>query len=202
MTTLIVARHGNTFESGEIPRRVGARTDMNLTAKGLEQGKNLGTHFKSENLLPQFIYTSRLKRTIQTAQEIMAASGLSLTPQASDIFNEIDYGPDENQTEDTVIARIGEAAIKDWENHGTLPAGWSPDAGSIIQNWKRFAVQMTTEHPNDTVLVVTSNGIARFALNLAANGSEFDLKLATGAYGILEHSPETGWTIRGWNIRP
>lgn len=202
MTTLIVARHGNTFESGEIPRRVGARTDMNLTAKGLEQGKNLGTHLKSENLLPQFIYTSHLKRTIQTAQEIMTASGLSLTPQASDIFNEIDYGPDENKTEEDVIARIGADAIKNWENQGTLPHGWSPDTNAIIENWKNFADHITTNHPNDTVLVVTSNGIARFALNLAPNGSDFDLKLATGAYGILEHSPQTGWVIREWNIRP
>lgn len=202
MTILIIARHGNTFESGETPRRVGARTDMNLTTKGLEQGKNLGAHLKTLNLLPRAIFTSHLKRTIQTAQEIMKAAGLSLTPQASDIFNEIDYGPDENQTEDEVIARIGTAAIKDWEEHATLPDGWSPDANTIIENWKNFAHQITTDHPNDIILVVTSNGIARFALNLANGGQDFDLKLATGAYGILEHTSETGWTVKDWNIRP
>jgi probable phosphoglycerate mutase len=202
MTILIIARHGNTFESGETPRRVGARTDMNLTAKGLEQGKNLGTHLKTQNLLPIAIFTSHLKRTIQTAQEIMKAAELPLTPQASDIFNEIDYGPDENKTEDEVIARIGGAAIKAWEEHATLPDGWSPDANTIIENWKKFAQQISKDHPNDIILVVTSNGIARFALNLPDSRQNVDLKLATGAYGILEHTPETGWTVKGWNIRP
>ena len=31
MTTLVVIRHGNTFEADEEPRRVGARTDLPLT---------------------------------------------------------------------------------------------------------------------------------------------------------------------------
>ena len=132
----------------------------------------------------------------------MKAAELPLTPQASDIFNEIDYGPDENKIEDEVIARIGAAAIKNWEEHATLPDGWSPDANIIIENWKNFAQQITKDHPDDTVLVVTSNGIARFALNLPDSRQNVDLKLATGAYGILEHTPETGWAVKGWNIRP
>jgi 2,3-bisphosphoglycerate-dependent phosphoglycerate mutase len=202
MTILIVARHGNTFESGEPPRRVGARTDMNLTQKGLQQGKALGDHFKAQNILPQHIFTSRLKRTIQTAQEIIQACGANAIPQQSDIFNEIDYGPDENQTEDTVIARIGEAALQDWENHAILPPGWSPDSKTIVQNWQDFAARMAADCPDDTVLVVTSNGIARFALELAGNGRDFDLKLATGAYGILEHTSNAGWIVKNWNTRP
>lgn len=199
MTRLIVARHGNTFEAGETPRRVGARTDMDLTAKGVQQAKTLGVHLKTNNLLPNIIFTSHLKRTIQSAHEIMVAANLPLTPQPNDIFNEIDYGPDENRTEDEVIARLGATAIKNWEDHATLPPGWSPDANTIIQNWQNFAANLS----HDTVLVVTSNGIARFALNLATDiPPGCGLKLATGAYGILEHTPQTGWVVRGWNIRP
>ena len=38
----IVVRHGNTFEADEQPRRIGARTDLPLTAKGVEQARALG----------------------------------------------------------------------------------------------------------------------------------------------------------------
>lgn len=202
VTILLVARHGNTFEPGETPRRVGARTDMPLTQKGLEHGRNLGLHLKNIGLLPDVIYTSRLKRTIQTAQEIMRASALSLTPLATDIFNEIDYGPDENQIEDHVVARIGEQALLDWEEKSILPPGWSPDAATITKRWQKFAEQITHDRPDGIVLVVTSNGIARFALNLPHEQQSYSPKLATGAFGIMEHAPETGWTVQNWNIRP
>ena len=204
MTTLIIARHGNTFESGETPRRVGARTDLPLTEKGRAQGYAIGEYLKQNNLLPDMIYTSHLQRTRQTAQEIQLAAGLRLQPQALDLFNEIDYGPDEDQTEDAVIARIGQDALSAWEQDATLPQGWSPAPETILAGWAGFA-NMLTENPGRTTLVVTSNGIARFALSLAGDfatlRNRFGLKLATGAFGILDHS-ENGWAIRNWNIRP
>lgn len=126
MTILIVARHGNTFEHGEPPRRVGARTDLPLTEKGREHGRNLGTYLKKINLLPNVIYTSQLKRTMQTATEIINAAGLNVTPQPSGIFNELDYGPDENQPEETVLAQIGESALTAWEERGILPPAGRP----------------------------------------------------------------------------
>lgn len=205
MTILIVARHGNTFEHGETPRRVGACTDLPLTAKGLEHGRNLGAYLKKINLLPDTIYTSRLKRTVQTAAEIIAAAGIAVAPQASAMFNELDYGPDENQTEEKVTARIGEQALTDWEERGILPPGWSPDAKTIMASWNDFSQTMLKERPGGIVLVVTSNGIARFALGLPgdfdAARKQYGLKLSTGAFGILEHDGEN-WAIQNWNIRP
>ena len=44
MTTLIIARHGNTFDKGDIPTRVGARTDLPLVEKGRAQAKALVAH--------------------------------------------------------------------------------------------------------------------------------------------------------------
>lgn len=205
MTILIVARHGNTFEHGETLRRVGARTDLPLTEKGREHGRNLGDYLKKINLLPNVIYTSRLKRTVQTAAEIITAADLTVTPQTSDIFNELDYGPDENEPEDNVLARIGEAALTAWEERGLLPPGWSPDISILEKRWADFSRSITKDRPGDIVLVVTSNGIARFALGLTgdfeAARKQYGLKLATGAFGILEHDGEN-WTIQNWNVRP
>lgn len=203
MTTLIITRHGNTFEAGETPRRVGARTDLPLTQQGHLQAQKIGEYLKENNLLPGTVYTSHLQRTIQTAQEILSSANLNLPTQPIDIFNEIDYGPDENQTEDRVIARIGQTALQHWEDDAVLPPGWSPNAETIRADWARFADGITQ---NETTLVVTSNGIARFALALTnhfdASRKQFSLKLATGAFGILDHTPGTGWAVRDWNIRP
>jgi 2,3-bisphosphoglycerate-dependent phosphoglycerate mutase len=205
MTILIVARHGNTFEAGEPPRRVGAGTDLPLTAVGLKQGSNLGAYLKKINLLPDAVYTSRLLRTRQMADEIIHESGLNVKPQATVIFNELDYGTDENKTEEEVLARIGQQALTDWEEHAIIPKGWNPSAQIITGRWKEFANEIVKSYPHGIILVVTSNGIARFALTLSGDfeseRQQYGLKLATGAFGILEHDGEK-WGVQNWNVRP
>jgi 2,3-bisphosphoglycerate-dependent phosphoglycerate mutase len=205
MTILIIARHGNTFEAGETPRRVGAGTDLPLTATGLQQGRNIGAYLKKINLLPGEIYTSRLRRTQQMAAEIIAEASLQLRPQASVIFNELDYGHDENKTEDEVVAHLGQQAISDWEEKAIVPRGWNPNAEIISGRWETFSHDIVRTHPDGIVLVVTSNGIARFALGLTGDfetaRQQYGLKLATGALGMLEHDGNA-WTVQNWNIRP
>lgn len=205
MTMLIIARHGNTFAPGQTPRRVGAHTDLPLVESGHEQARRIGKYISQNNILPDIVYTSYLQRTIQTAAGALDAAGHNVPIQHSEIFNEIDYGPDENQTEDLVKARIGEQALINWDRHGILPQGWSPDPADIIASWQTFGEQIRTDHPGQTILVVTSNGIARFAPHLTGDFEHFAqthaIKLATGALGVL--TSEGGhWTVQGWNIRP
>jgi len=68
MTTLIIARHGNTFNVSETPTRVGARTDLPLVESGKEQARKMGAWLKAQNLYPEIVYSSELKRTQETAQ--------------------------------------------------------------------------------------------------------------------------------------
>ena len=201
MTLLIIARHGNTFEPHEIPRRVGARTDLPLVEKGREQAAALGRYLRENGMLPEAVYASQLKRAVETAELALAAAKFKLPVRQTDIFNEIDYGIDENRPEEEVKARLGEQALKDWDEKGVVPPGWEADPAALIRNWRDFAVHIVGEHPQGTVLVVTSNGVARFAPQLAA----FDAypKLSTGALGILHYEDDgAGWNLEGWNIRP
>lgn len=205
MSTLIIARHGNTFEPGDTPTRVGARTDLPLVAKGIEQAKAIGRYLRENRLIPDTVYTSTLKRTIETAQIAIQESGVTNPVFPLEIFNEIDYGPDENKPEAEVIARIGEAAIRDWDEKAIVPAGWVVDPLEVIQNWIAFGQQISAFDDNETVLVVTSNGIARFAPHLTGDFKGFaaahSIKLSTGALGILRHKDGV-WRCEGWNIRP
>ncbi len=205
MTTLIIARHGNTFGPDDTPTRVGARTDLPLVEKGREQAEAIGKYLNQNRLIPDVIYTSHLKRTIETAEIAVKASGVTNPTYQLDMFNEIDYGPDENKPEDEVIARIGEQAIKDWDEHATVPNGWLINPDDIIRGWKDFADQVCAHNDNETVLVVTSNGIARFAPYITGDFEGFtanhNIKLSTGALAILKHE-DGQWHAEKWNIRP
>ena len=205
MTTLIIARHGNTFGAGDIPTRVGKHTDLPLVEKGLEQGAAIGRYLKDGSLIPDVVYASNLQRTQQTAKAAIEASGVTNPIFTLDIFDEIDYGPDENKPEADVIARIGEQAITDWDKDAKVPKGWKVDPDEIIRNWIGFGEQIRAFDDNETVLVVTSNGIARFAPHLTGDFDGFaathEIKLSTGAMGILRF--EGGqWDVQGWNICP
>ena len=120
-----------------------------------------------------------------------------------DMFDEIDYGPDENKVEADVIVRIGAAAIAAWDECAEVPEGWVVDPDQIIRNWQDFGEQIRAHDDNETVLVVTSNGVARFAPYLTGDFEGFrsthDIKLATGAVGVFVF--EGGWKVKEWGLK-
>lgn len=200
MHRIIVARHGNTFHPDEAPRRVGARTDIPLVASGKDQAARMGDYMRNYNIFPERVVSAALMRTRETAK--LATDNLN--PEIDPRFNEMDYGPDENLGEDAVIERIGQDALDLWNEQAILPGGWVLDVGQTIANWLDFADE-TLSRPPHTVLVVTSNGIARFAPHITGDfdgfAARYPLKLSTGAIGVFENYGE-GWTCTAWNIRP
>ena len=205
-TRLIIARHGNTFAIQEIVRRVGI-TDLPLTEVGQQQGFLLGTYLQAQELIPDVIFTSKLQRTIQTAQKAQEAMGTNLSINRLSIFDEINYGPDENQPESEVVARLGDKALKAWEEQAIVPQGWLVDPREIINNWLAFSTHLYNDYAEKTCLVITSNGIARFAAHLTGDfeafSSQHKIKIATGAFCHFEISrPNTVWNCLAWNKKP
>ena len=204
-TRLLIVRHGNTFGPGDIVTRVGL-TDLPLVESGLEQGRQLGRYLKQAGMIPDVIFTSHLKRTQQTAGEAQKEMGTALATETLTIFNEIDYGPDENKPEDAVVARLGKAALENWDAEGVVPDGWNVDPKAIIANWKSFGADILKKYAGKTVMVVTSNGIARFAPHLTGDFYAFRqqhaIKISTGALCLFENNGGAAWTCTGWNIKP
>lgn len=233
---LIIARHANTFESGETPRRVGARTDLNLTSRGREQSSQLGRALASRFGQIETIYAAPLLRTKQTAD--IAASEMPSPPsiETLDFLREIDHGPDENKSDADIAARLGPQALALWDEELIMPDDWSPRPLDIVKSWKLFLHHIAQQTdsgqtaPQKTILVVTSNGIARFAplaalcpietlddhtipshpngvhgnpslASLLSQLSLPSLKLATAAYGVMSYN-DTKWTLIDWNKRP
>lgn len=195
-TRLIIVRHGNTFDKGDVVTRVGGRTDLPLSVSGQAQAESLARHFAGKPFASA--RSGPLKRTRQTAAAILAAQA-NPPELTTDLFlREIDYGPDENRPEDEVLARIGKPALEAWERDFIPPPGWRVDPAALIGNWQETFVELR-DQPGDH-LIVTSNGIARFALT-AAGAHGRDGKLATAAWGIIVLEGEMVG-VEGWNIRP
>lgn len=196
----IIVRHGNTFETGEPARRIGARTDLGLTSRGVEQAEALGAHFAAVNMRFGRIIVSPLRRTRQTADAIIAAQSDPAVPEVADFLREIDHGPDENQTEEAVLARIGADALTAWDGEAIPPPDWSVEEDARIAAWRDlFASAVPGQLPT---LLVTSNGAARFALVAAKVSHVQSLKLATGSYGVIRIAADGACDVPVWGERP
>lgn len=205
ITRLLIARHGNTFGPGDVVTRLGT-TDLPLAESGLLQGRKLGAWLKENDLIPDYIVTSKLQRTLQTAEQAQTTMGTHLPVEALSMFNEIDYGPDENRPEQDVITRLGAEVLQEWEKQAKVPGGWNVDPETIINDWQHFANRLIEQYSGKTVLVVTSNGIARFAPYLTGDfqafAAKYPIKIATGGVCLFENkSPSNLWQCLRWNVK-
>lgn len=195
---LIIARHGNTFDPGATPRRIGARTDLPLSESGQEQARNLGIMLHDYRIYPDRIYVSELRRTRETARIAFPDA----KPEIRIFLNEIDHGPDENKTDDAISARIGEQALQDWNAKNIPPPDWNVNPGFLKTSWQDLADDIAQD---ETVLAVTSGGIARFVPYITDDIEAFlkthRFKLRTGAAALFEKMPDSQWKCVFWDKR-
>ena len=189
---IYIVRHGNTFDKGDVILRVGGKTDLPLSKSGREQAQLLGTKFRDIEFAAA--YVSNLRRTKQTARAILGSDDFSLL----EFLKEINYGPDEGREEKDVIKRIGQSALDRWDTHSIPPTGWCVDAEDLRTAWQSF---LATCADNTNILVVTSNGVARFLLDVVIGGEAAPKKLRTGSYGVISLDAK-GSKLVSWNIRP
>lgn len=201
MTRIVICRHGNSFDKGDVVTRIGARTDLPLSISGIDQARGLTKQFSSGTSGFEFklAFCSSLLRTYQTADFILTSGHDVKSLNILKFLTEIDYGVDENKPEEQVVARLGRDAITLWDEKAIPPEGWDVNPEELIQSWKDFFARYM-DHEGD-ILVVTSNGIARFALDAVDEiTTDAPRKLRTAAYGIIEiengHSKLTAWDIR------
>lgn len=212
ITRIIIARHGNAFIEGQIPTRIGAKTDLPLVEE--HRARSIGKYIIDKNIIPDIVYAAPLQRTMQTATLAIEAFGGTMKPVTDENFREIFYGPDENKTEEEVLLRLGHGdinkghkIIEAWNTKAIVPEGWEVDPDKIIENWKTFAKNVEEKYPNRNVLLVSSNGIIRFAPHLTGNFKEFAenhaIKVSTGGVCIFEKKAnDVFWKCTAWHEKP
>ena len=193
-TRIIIARHGNTFAKDETPRRVGGRTDLDLVEE--ERGRNVGRYLKAKGLIPALVFAAPLKRTVNTAKLAIEEMGGGMPLEIDDSFREVDYGPDENKTDDEVMLRLGQVyAVKEgknpaemsedaltdvgrhvidlWNEKAIVPDGWKVSPEDCIHAWMKFGEKVFKNFHGENIMVVSSNGVIRFAPYLTGDFNGF-----------------------------
>lgn len=190
MARLILMRHGNTFEEGQTPVQVGARTDLPLTALGREQAERMAKYLMAEKIVPRTIFTGGLKR--QTESASLIAKHFDLTFHHTPALTEIDYGLWEGLTAEQIEEKWAKEHAEwsneaKWQDHifsGTFEEHWQ-----ILTTWLEM---LRKTYLNETVLGVTSNGLLRFFRNE---------KVKTGHFCELHLHPDR-WEIWRWDASP
>jgi phosphoserine phosphatase len=99
MTHILLVRHGHV--DGIAPERFRGRRDVDLSPRGMRQAQTTARRIAAQ-WRPAAIYTSPLRRCIQTAAQIGSACGLTTT--VLDDLNDLHFGDWEWHTHDEVRA--------------------------------------------------------------------------------------------------
>ncbi len=206
---LFLARHGNTFEAGEKPVWVGARTDLPLTAKGKQQALALANVLSPAADDIKTIVAGPLRRTREHAEIIAAAWARDHSVLIDERLKEIDYGLWEAKASEEIAEKYGDSELAAWNNHGIWPrsANWKPSEDEVTANIEQLAHELSaTANSEGPILLVSSNGILKFFLKLVPGAFEEmaekkALKVATGNYCALENDA-SGWKLLFWDRPP
>ncbi|HTY39514.1 MAG TPA: 2,3-diphosphoglycerate-dependent phosphoglycerate mutase [Candidatus Paceibacterota bacterium] len=112
--TLVVLRHGESEWNKE--NKFTGWTDVDLSARGIEEAKRAGGLLKRGGYNFDIVYTSVLRRAIHTMEIVLAILGTEPMPQIHFAWqlNERHYGALQGLNKDEVKARYGEDQFKAW----------------------------------------------------------------------------------------
>lgn len=206
---LLLVRHGNTFEEGSPSVRVGSKTDLPLTVKGMKQAELLGSILTGLRTPIAAIHTGPLTRHRQHGA--IAAKALGRSEAAILVDNrlqEIDYGTWEGKTDEAIRQEGNGAALDAWNKYGIWPKDgvWGEDEQSLILRVQDYLA--SAEHcagESATLLGITSGGVLRYfhkcAVDDSPAGGQRSSKVAPGNVCSL-HLQQATWKVLYWNVPP
>lgn len=149
MTVLVLVRHGET--DWNVEGRYQGQADPPLNERGIAQSYELAKHLDKYRL--DLIYTSPLKRSVQTAE--IAAQRLGLHIYKEPRLMEIHQGDWQTRLRAEIDALYPDL-LRKWE---TEPWEISPPKGETLYQVQKRVVAAVEEikarHPNDCVGIVT-----------------------------------------------
>lgn len=190
MIRLIAMRHGNTFEKGELPIQIGARTDLALTSFGRAQAENMGEYLAQQKIFPNAIFSGSLKRQKESAEIVGKFFGLPL--QVVPALTEIDYGDWEGLSADEISKKWPKEYVE-WNQKSKWQRSiFQGNFEMHFQNLYSWVSSLAAEFDGKTVLAVTSGGVLRFLRNE---------KVKTGHFCEL-HFSLNELKVYSWNQPP
>jgi broad specificity phosphatase PhoE len=168
VTTILLARHGETDWNRD--GRFQGHADPPLNAAGRRQAVELSVALAPEQLAA--VYSSPLRRAVETAEVIATAHGLEPVPV--DALREVDVGSWQGLTRAEVEKRFPEQHAR-WLEYGQ---GWE-DGETYEQMGERVVaalLDLAAAHNGDRILAVTHGGPIRAAIAFADGTSHADAR--------------------------
>ena len=167
---IYIVRHGKS-ESNKINTLFNGNYDDNLTEQGLSQAKALGILFREFKL--DVLFSSPLKRAVQTAQEISNSHIKSLPIITDDRLTELNPGIFDGLTYDEIMAKykaIFEDRKRDKLNY-IIPGGES--YVMLRDRLDSFLREVYSKNAGSSILIVThATAIKLFLLLLTSKSLE------------------------------
>lgn len=172
MTTLILARHGETDWNRD--GRFQGHADPPLNARGREQARELADLLADEPV--EAIYSSDLRRAHETARIVAERTGLEVVVDPQ--LRERDVGHWSGLTAAEIEEQFPDQ-IRLWRE-GAVSVGESRE--SLAERVVAAAHRIAAAHPDGLVLVVTHGG----ALRMLRHAAGQDDQLAAPGFGNAE----------------
>jgi len=158
MTTLVLARHGQTVWHQE--NRYAGVSDVDLTDAGVRQAAALADWSRLHR--PDAVYVSPIRRARETAAPTLAALGIEGT--VVEDLREVDFGVGEGRTMAELAVEMPSVVAEYRRNPAINPL---PGAESVVTAAERGSAALraiAADHHVGTVLVVAHNTLLRLAL--------------------------------------
>ncbi len=159
MTTILLVRHGQT-EWNRIERFRG-RVDIELNSNGLIQAQKTAIRIQ-KHWQPEIIFSSPLKRALQTAQAIAALTNVQVKAIPDLVY--IDYGDWQGVTPDETRLKWPDQLDAWYRNPDKvqIPGGENP---LEVQSRAMGAIATVTKtFPNQTIVMVSHTVVNRLIL--------------------------------------
>jgi len=155
MIKIILVRHGSTNWTKE--GRYQGSTDVPLSEEGLKQARNAAKRLKKEKI--DIAYTSKLRRAIDTAKEIVKFHNVELI-QVEEL-NERSYGKWEGLTKEEVEKRYADNRVAyEKERYKIRPLGGESFL-DLRNRIEPFIKKVVEKNKDKAILIVSHNGPLR-----------------------------------------
>jgi len=180
---LLLVRHGQSTWNSE--HRIQGQLDPPLSDEGRRQAERLGQRIAGRRFAG--FYSSDLKRAVETAQAIEAATGLKAEPMAG--LREIFLGEWEGLRTDDLAVRFPEAWASwtdepDWD---LVPGG---EGAALFETRVAAALdEILGRHSHGDVVVVTHGGVIQIALHRVIGRPSrglFPFKIQNASISVIE----------------
>jgi len=183
VTKLILVRHGET--EWNRTRRYQGHTDVELSATGLWQAERLRNRLAVQKI--DIVYSSDLKRALNTAQIITSKHNLAVIPCKE--LREIDFGELEGMTFDEI-----QRYYPDWDgvdSNESIPNGES--LSQFASRIELYIARLVEQTDDKTVLVVAHGGSLQVlvCILLGINTKHWwQIRLYSASLTIVEGYPD------------